>query len=256
MADVRVIVVRAAGINCDAEAVHAWELAGAAVRLVHVNELARDPSQLRTVQIVTIPGGFSYGDDIAAGRILAGRFIHHLADMMRDFIEGGGLVLGVCNGFQVLVNMGLLPGGRVGPGRVSLAPNTSARFEDRWVRLKVCTDRCVFLRTVEYLEAPVAHAEGRLVADGDDTLGCLCTDGHVALRYVDQAGNMTGYPANPNGSIDAIAGLTDATGQVLGLMPHPERNVDRTQHPLWTRRSSDAGADGLEVFRSAVNSLR
>ena len=253
---VAVIVVRAAGINCDAETVHAWRLAGAKPRLVHVNELIRDPSRLGEAQILTVPGGFSYGDDIAAGRILASRFAHHLAGPMREFVAAGKLVLGICNGFQVLVQMGLLPGdGAQSPG-VSLAPNSSSKFEDRWVRMRVDTDRCPFLHRSRYIEAPVAHAEGRLVVDSDRTLNALRHDGHVALRYVDDRGETGDYPVNPNGSVDAIAGLTDPTGQVLGLMPHPERHVDRTQHPLWTRRQAGADADGLNVFRSAVDSLK
>ena len=255
-AKVGVIVVRAAGINCDLETVHAWKLAGALPRLAHVNELIRSPKLLEAAQILTIPGGFSYGDDLAAGTILAARFARHLADPVGDFVAAGKLVLGICNGFQVLVKMGLLPGGSIGLGRVSLAPNTSSRFEDRWVRLAVCTDRSPFLRRAQVLEAPVAHAEGRLVVDGEETLARLRSDNLVALRYVDAAGDPGDYPANPNGSVDAIAGLIDSTGQVLGLMPHPERHVDGTQHPHWTRRSADVPASGLDVFRSAVDSMK
>ncbi|HUU82909.1 MAG TPA: phosphoribosylformylglycinamidine synthase I [Phycisphaerae bacterium] len=256
MAKVRVIVLRAAGINCDGETVHAWRLAGAEPRLVHVNELIRNPGQLNDAQVLTVPGGFSYGDDIAAGRILASRLAHRLSDAAREFIATGKLVLGICNGFQVLVRMGLLPGGRREALRVSLAPNSSSRFEDRWVRLRVETDRCAFLRRSRYIEAPVAHAEGRLVVDSERALTALRENGHVALRYVDSRGEPGDYPANPNGSADGIAGLTDATGQVLGLMPHPERHVDRTQHPLWTRRPDVATADGLDVFRSGVECLK
>ncbi|MHC4064026.1 MAG: phosphoribosylformylglycinamidine synthase I [Planctomycetota bacterium] len=256
MAEVAVLIVRAAGINCDAETVHAWRLAGARPRLAHVNELISRPLMLAEAQILTIPGGFSYGDDIAAGTILASRFAHSLADAVRNFIASGKLVLGICNGFQVLVKMGVLPGGCIGRSKVSLAPNTSARFEDRWVRLRVCTDHCAFLRRSRFIEAPVAHAEGRLVVDAEETLAALGDGRHVALRYVDDRGRIGDYPVNPNGSIDALAGLTDDTGQVLGLMPHPERHVDRTQHPLWTRRPDEVNATGLDVFRSAVDSLR
>jgi phosphoribosylformylglycinamidine synthase len=249
-------VVRAAGINCEAETAHAWRLAGAEPRLVHVNDLIRDPGLLKAAHILTVPGGFSYGDDIAAGRILAARFVHHLTDALRDFVAAGKLVLGICNGFQVLVQMGLLPGGGPEMAGVSLAANASSKFEARWVRLRVEGNRCAFLRRSRYIEAPVAHAEGRLIVDGQRTLAALRGGGHVALQYVDDRGESSEYPANPNGSVDAIAGLTDSTGQVLGLMPHPERHVDRTQHPLWTRRPPDAGADGLEVFRSALESLK
>jgi len=257
MAKVGVLVVRAAGINCDQETMHAWRLAGAEPKLVQVNELIRSPELLEGVQVLTIPGGFSYGDDIAAGKILANRFAHHLTDSLRDFIASGKLVLGICNGFQVLVRMGLLPGGVLTSGCLSLAFNSSARFEDRWVRLRVETERCVFLRRLEkQWEAPVAHAEGRLLVDSEATLAGLRRAGHVALTYVDADGRSGDYPVNPNGSVEGIAGLTDKTGQVLGLMPHPERHVDRTQHPLWTRSSAEGPADGLGVFLSAVESLR
>ena len=255
MAKVKVIVVRAAGINCDGETMHAWRLAGAEPSLVHVNELIRRRSLLDEAQVLTVPGGFSFGDDIAAGTILAARFVHHLADSVSGFVAAGKLVLGICNGFQVLVKMGLLPGGAVGPGRVSLAANASSKFEDRWVRMAVCSRRCPFLQRTSEVEAPIAHAEGRLVVDGEETLVRLRRDDHVALRYVGADGEVGGYPVNPNGSMDGIAGLMDATGRVLGLMPHPERHVDRTQHPCWTRGPVDAPATGLEVFRSAVESL-
>jgi phosphoribosylformylglycinamidine synthase len=249
-------VVRAAGINCDGETVHAWDLAGARPRLVHVNELICSPQHLAGAAILTVPGGFSFGDDIAAGTILAARFVHHLADAVQDFVAAGKLVLGICNGFQVLVKMGLLPAGEVGAGKVSLAANTSSKFEDRWVRMRVCTKRSPFLQKSVEVEAPVAHAEGRFVADGKQTLAQLRNGDHVALRYVDGDGNSDMYPANPNGSVEGIAGLIDSTGQVLGLMPHPERHVDQTQHPLWTCRAGEVAASGLNVFRSAVESLK
>ncbi len=255
MADVDVIVIRAAGINCDGETVHAWELAGAKPRLVHVNELIASPSLLDRARVLTIPGGFSFGDDIAAGAILASRFSHHLADSLREFVAAGKLVLGICNGFQVLVQMGLLPGNYGGERSVSLAPNASSKFEDRWVRLEVCTRRSPFLQRPLWIEAPVAHAEGRLIVDGDAALARLRQDDHIALRYVNAEGKPADYPENPNGSVDGIAGLIDSTGQVLGLMPHPERHVDRTQHPLWTRGTADVAPTGLDLFLSAVDSV-
>ncbi len=256
MASVSVIVVRAAGINCDSETVHAWRLAGARPRLVHVNEIIGSPALLDGAQILTIPGGFSYGDDLAAGTILAARFARHLADALHGFVSAGKLVLGICNGFQVLVKLGLLPGADFGSGRISLAPNASAKFEDRWARLAVVSQRSPFLQRATLLEAPVAHAEGRLVVDSGETLARLRRDDRIALRYVAADGQVAGYPDNPNGSVDAIAGLTDGSGQVLGLMPHPERFVDRTQHPTWTREPADLVASGLDVFLSAVESLR
>ncbi len=250
MTRVRVIVVRTAGINCDRETVHAWQLAGADPELVHVDRLVEAPGRLDQAQILTVPGGFSYGDDIAAGIILANQFRHHLMDALYRFLEKGKLVLGICNGFQVLLKAGLLPGWD-GPPQVTLTFNDSSRFEARWVRLRVDSERCCFLPRETTLRLPVAHAEGKIVVRDDHTLTTLRNDGHIALRYVDPPHEAPSYPADPNGSVDHIAALTDRTGQVLGLMPHPERFVDPTHDPVWTR-GSGGEPDGLIVFRSAV----
>ena len=292
MADVKAIVLRAAGINCDVETEHALELAGATAQRVHINRIIENKSLLDEFQIVVFPGGFSYGDDVAAGKILANQLVHHLAEQLERFIAGGRLVLGICNGFQVLVKAGLLPGvvppgagdlpgggaGRtqwqasqrgsdeaeagVLPARrrtcpadmqvVTVTYNDSGRFEDRWVHLKVATARCVFLQQGEMLYLPVAHAEGRVMVRDESVLGWLRGEDLIALRYVDGQGQLAGYPANPNGSVDGIAGLTDPTGRVLGLMPHPERFIHRTQHPCWTRLPADLRPDGLRLFRRAV----
>lgn len=256
MADVRVMVLRAAGINCDAETVYAWQLAGAHAELVHLNTLVAAPDLLDRVQILTVPGGFSYGDDIAAGTILAARMSHHLADAMQEFVAAGKLVLGICNGFQVLVKMGMLPAGDIGRGRVSVSANLSGKFEERWVRLQRCTQRSPFLQGPQILEMPVAHGEGRVVVDGVSTLDALRAGDHIAFRYVNAAGRPAEYPDLPNGSVDGIAGLLDHTGQVLALMPHPERHVHLTHHPLWTRSVDGPRPLGLELFQSAVESLR
>ena len=253
MAEVRVLVLRAAGINCDEEVMHAWQLAGARPTLVHVNTLANKPGMLDDVQLVTIPGGFSYGDDIAAGVILAQRILLDLAEPLRRLVDRGGGLLGICNGFQVLVKTGLLPGGDAGREHVTVTYNDSARFEARWVRLEVCTDRCVFLKPGTHLEMPIEHAEGKVVTANDAVLRRLERAGQVAVRYVDPEGRYDRYPANPNGSVAGLAGLCDATGRVFGLMPHPDRHFDHTQHPHWTRRNPEAPADGLTVFQNAVN---
>lgn len=252
-AGVRVMVLRAAGTNCDAEAVHAWRLAGARPELVHINRVIERPAHLREYQILTIPGGFSYGDDIAAGRILANQFIQNTADETARFIEGGKLILGICNGFQVLVKAGLLPFAETREQAVTLAFNESGHFEARWVRLRAGRNRCRFLPEGAEFEFPVAHAEGRLVCRDETLSRQLVLSGHAALFYTAGGPGPCPYPANPNGSAADIAGLTDATGQVLGLMPHPERFVDHTQHPLWTRRNANADPDGLRFFKSALS---
>ncbi len=258
------MVLRAAGTNCDEETAFAWSLVGATPQRVHVNRVIERPEMLRDVQVLTIPGGFSYGDDVAAGRILANQLVHHLADELHRFVEAGKLVLGICNGFQVLVKAGLLPGPMNGTEHpadsthrpVTVFYNDSARYEDRWVHIRVDTDRCAFLKPGAILSIPVAHGEGKVVAADDATLNALRSGGYVAVRYVDQNGRPGGFPINPNGSQDDIAGLTDRTGRVFGLMPHPERHVHRTHHPSWSQRPADAEPDGQMVFRCAVEYLR
>lgn len=247
---VRVLVLRAAGINCDEETMYAWRLAGATSTLVHVNELAEKPAMLGECDVLTIPGGFSFGDDIAAGTILARRMMQTLDEPLRALVDRGGGILGICNGFQVLVKSGLLPGGDA--GAVTVTFNDSAKFEARWVRLEVCTDRCAYLTPGTHLEMPVEHAEGKVITADDETTDRLESLGRIAVRYVDVDGHTDRYPANPNGSVAGIAGLHDETGRVLGLMPHPDRHFDHTHHPLWTRRDCTGPPDGLTIFLSAV----
>ncbi len=254
MEKVKAVVLRAAGINCDRETEYALELAGAEAKRVHINRLIEDKSLLDEYQILVVPGGFSYGDDVAAGRILANQIIHHLTDAMRKFVDEGKLVLGICNGFQVLAKTGLLPGnGDNGhQGAVTITYNDSGKFEDRWVYLEPQTDRCVFVETGRRIYLPVAHGEGKVVTQDAETLEQLKSQGHVAFKYVDKNGDQGDYPVNPNGSTDAIAGLTDSTGRVMGLMPHPERYVRKTQHPHWSRLKDRNGGDGMTIFNNAV----
>jgi phosphoribosylformylglycinamidine synthase len=266
MSQPRVAILRTAGTNCDEETAFAWRLAGADPHRVHVRELMERPERLDEFAILTVPGGFSYGDDISAGKILANQIVHHLRDAVLRFVEQGKLVLGICNGFQVLVKTGLLPGdgtsseNRSAAARlrvdqsVTLAMNDSARFEARWVRLKCIGGCSAFLPDDELLEMPIAHAEGKLVAR-DETTRNMLSVGNIALTYCDEAGKPGGYPINPNGSERHIAGLVDSTGRILGLMPHPERHMQTTQHPAWTRRR-DARPDGRLLFENGVRHAR
>jgi phosphoribosylformylglycinamidine synthase I len=252
------MILRTAGTNCDEETAHAWELAGAQTRRIHVRELVDKPALLRDFAILTIPGGFSYGDDISAGKILANQMIHHLADAIGEFVAAGKLVLGICNGFQVLVKAGLLPGGggeAIGRQTVTLTNNDSARYEDRWVHLRTVNRQTAFLPADTILAMPIAHGEGKLVAADDATLARLVRNQHVAVTYCDVQGRPGPYPVNPNGSEADIAGLVDMTGRIFGLMPHPERHVHPTQHPEWTRRP-EVKADGRIVFETAVATAR
>lgn len=247
---INVLVLRAAGINCEEETAFAWARAGAVPETIHVNRLIETPAMLERFHIVTVPGGFSYGDDIASGKILAARLSLHLGDALRGFVQRGGLLLGICNGFQVLVKAGLLPG----PGlerRVTITHNDSGRYEDRWVWLETTCDHCAFLRRGQRWRVPVAHGEGKIVTDGEPTRARLVEEGLIALRYCDEQGCPGPFPINPNGSELDIAGLTDATGRILGLMPHPERAIEATQTPDWTRQRP-ADGPGMALFRNAI----
>jgi phosphoribosylformylglycinamidine synthase len=206
------------------------------------------------------PGGFSYGDDVAAGRILGNQIQHHLAEQIQDFKADGKLILGICNGFQVLIKTGvLLPPDPVRGPVATLTWNDSGKYEDRWVRLKVSSPKSIFLRGIDTIYLPVAHAEGKFVVRDEAALDQLGRAEQLVLRYrpldsaVDENGTtVVGYPDNPNGSMAATAGVCDATGRVLGLMPHPERHIDPTQHPRWTRGEASPVGDGLKVFVNAV----
>ena len=249
----RALILRAPGTNCDHETAFAFERAGGISRRVHVEALAERPSMLDDVQIFCIPGGFSYGDDIASGRILALRLRTFLADALQRFRDRGGLVLGICNGFQVLLQTSLLLHDDDGP-QATLAANESGRFIDRWVRLEARPTNCPFLAGVERIELPVAHGEGRFVARSTGVLAGLETAGQLVLRYGCDAG---GSPTNPNGSQADVAGVCDASGQVFGLMPHPERFLEAVQHPAAAgspAARSRPGA-GLNLFRNAVRAV-
>ena len=258
MAQIKALVFRAAGINCDLETQHALELAGAQTDRLHINRIIENTKILDSYQIIVIPGGFSYGDDVAAGKILSNQMIHHLSEPLKKFIDAGKLVLGICNGFQVLVKTGLLPGfaGKGADQSITVTYNDSGKFEDRWVHLEPQTQNCVFITPGRRIYLPIAHGEGKVIAKDAPTLKRLKDNNHIAFKYVDADGKEGDYPINPNGSTDAIAGLVDSTGRVMGLMPHPERFVTRTQHPRWTRPDEKVESDGITIFENAVTYLK
>ncbi|MBI3098912.1 MAG: phosphoribosylformylglycinamidine synthase I [Planctomycetes bacterium] len=229
---------------------------GAVAVRVHLNALIAEPAKLDRYQILALPGGFSYGDDIAAGKILAIELRERLGDALRRFVDRGGCVLGICNGFQVLVKTGLLPG--FGDGQtVTLTNNDSGRFEARWVTLKVTSDKSDFIKDGQTLMyVPVAHGEGKFVTASRDVLERLRAGGQVVFRYVASDGGRPKYPENPNGSEDDIAGICDPTGRILGMMPHPERHIEQTQHPRWTREGARKAGDGLVLFETMVRRIR
>jgi phosphoribosylformylglycinamidine synthase len=252
MASVRVLVLRAPGANCDRETQFAFEQAGAVAELLHINRLREGPALLQRFQVLAVPGGFTYGDDVAAGKILGNQLAHFLGDELRRFRDRERLILGICNGFQALLKAGLLvPPDEEGPV-ATLAHNTSGKFEDRWIYLQASPGKCPFLTGVERLHLPIAHGEGRFLCRSSWQLEGLRQAGQVVLHYVDAGGAPGDYPVNPNGSEGHVAGLCDLTGLVLGLMPHPERHVLPTQHPRWTRQGLAPEGDGLVIFRNAV----
>lgn len=254
----KVLILRAPGINRDADAALACELAGATAERIHVNRVAEGTVRLDDYAMLIIPGGFSYGDHLGAGKLLAVDLIHRLGEQIAAFVADGRPVIGICNGFQVLVKAGILPGfDRPAPVEplVTLTDNASQRFECRWVQLQADPEsHCIFTKGIKRaIEVPVAHGEGRIAIQNSTALDELRSRGLVALRYVDAGGPSTAYPANPNGSLDAIAGICNPQGNVLGLMPHPENAVLPQQHPRWTRESWRSEGDGLAIFRNAVN---
>jgi phosphoribosylformylglycinamidine synthase subunit PurQ / glutaminase len=252
MAKPRVLILRAPGTNCDKETQFAFELAGGVAERVHINRLRENPDLLHDFQILVVPGGFSYGDDVGAGKILANQLSVFLGETLRRFRDEEKLILGICNGFQALLKAGLIvPPDEDGP--VATLTHNTHGYQDRWLHLAVTPAKCPFLTGYERLHVPMAHGEGRLVCRENWMLKGLQQSGQVVLRYVDAHGKPGNYPINPNGSEGDVAGLCDASGRVLGLMPHPERHVLPTQHPSWTRRGLAEEGEGLRLFRNAVN---
>jgi len=255
MSAVRVLVLRTAGVNCDEEAVRAFRGAGAEVDLLHLNALTAAPERLERYGVLVLPGGFSYGDDVAAGRVFGVELREHLDREIRAFLAGGGYVLGICNGFQVLVELGLFePELPAHERTIALTDNASNRFEARWVTLRAERSKAAWLAPGLELPCPVAHGEGCLAVRDDGVLARLEQRGQIALRYVDPArpGEPAGYPHNPNGSVAGVAGLCDPSGRVLGLMPHPERNLTPWNHPRWTRLPPREEGEGAGFFRALV----
>ncbi|MFP6583482.1 MAG: phosphoribosylformylglycinamidine synthase I [Candidatus Hydrogenedentota bacterium] len=254
---IKTVILTGFGINCENETKVAFERAGSDADCIHLTDLMRNPSAIHDYQILAIPGGFSYGDDVASGKIFANRMRHKLGAELQRFAQDGKLAIGICNGFQVMVKMGLLPffEGEF-TQEVTLTHNDSDRFENRWVHLKKdVTTNCVWLKDIELLESPIRHGEGKFIPRDDETLRRLQENGQIALRYANSEGiSCDGqFPGNPNGSVDDIAGVCDPSGRLFGLMPHPEAFLDATNHPSWTRETSlaDEGA-GLQLFRNAV----
>ena len=265
MGEVKALVITGYGLNCEAETSFALARAGAAVEQMHLNDLLDRRRSLAEFQLLVLIGGFSFGDHVSAGKVFANRLKYRLREELDGFVAEGKLILGICNGFQTLVKLGMLPGfdGDYRTQRVSLAANDSGVFRDAWVRLRAePASPCVFTRGLELFDLPVRHGEGKFCAADERVLDRLEAEAQVALRYArPETGEPTEeYPHNPNGSARAVAGICDPTGRIFGLMPHPEGYLSPCNHPLWTRwkaegRLPQEGA-GLALFNNAVNYLK
>jgi len=249
---VKAALLRAAGTNCHRETELAFQLAGAHVDMVHIGELMKRKS-LHGYQITVLPGGFTYGDDLGAGKIFAVKIQQYLKDAFLEFIDGGGLVLGICNGFQILVKAGLLPDPHSDGAAATLTNNDSGRFEDRWIHLRPNpSGNCIFTKGLtEAISLPIAHGEGKFVLRDEAAQNVLVGKDQIALQYCGPNGTDAEGDENPNGSEMDIAGICDPTGHILGMMPHPERAAFSHQYPDW-RTPRIGEPEGLAFFRNSV----
>jgi phosphoribosylformylglycinamidine synthase subunit PurQ / glutaminase len=258
----KVMVLSGYGLNCEEETLFAFELSGAEGVIVHINDLIANPKQLDEFNLLALPGGFSYGDDTGSGNAYANKLQHHLGDVLQKFVARDTLMIGICNGFQIMSNLGLVPAVNQNftSPTLALTPNDKARYIDRWVDLSV-DSQSPWLRNTTSLSLPVAHGEGKFFTD-EATLNQLRVNGQIAMRYqVGEVSSYLGLLANPNGSLEDIAGITDPTGRILGMMPHPERAIFFTQLPHWPaladklKRNGQPAPEhgpGLQLFKNAV----
>ncbi len=260
-----VLILTGFGLNCEAESRYAWERAGAAPELVHLNDLLAAPGRLMDFQALMFIGGFSFGDHMGSGHVLALRLRHRVRDALRAFLDRERLVMGVCNGFQTMVKLGLLPGfdGDYFTQKMAMAANDCGVFQNFWVNVRFERESpCVFTRGLTSMPLPIRHGEGKVFALDRAILERVEREHCVACRYADPATGDAArrFPHNPNGSLNAIAGLCDPSGRVFGLMPHPEAFLFPENRPNWdARRLSDAlpgEGDGLQIFRNAVEFMR
>lgn len=257
----KVLIFSGYGLNSEEETAYGFTLAGAIADIVHINDLVDNKSKLNDYQILSFPGGFAYGDDTGAGNAYANKVRNHLFEQLQKFITKDKLIIGICNGCQIVHNLGLVPSfEKTHTRQVALLHNESARLVTRWTDMRVASDT-PWLKEIETLSLPIAHGEGKFFSD-EKSLKLLHKNKQIALQYVD--GEISKYldlPANPNGSIDNIAGITDESGKILGLMPHPERGMFFSQLPNWPylkekcireNKKLPTTAQGLQIFRNAV----
>ncbi|MEJ2245523.1 MAG: phosphoribosylformylglycinamidine synthase subunit PurQ [Acidobacteriota bacterium] len=263
--DTPVLIITGYGLNCEDETRYAWELAGARPRCVHFNDLLENPAQLRDFSALMFIGGFSYGDHMTSGHVFALRAKHRMSGELEKFIGAGNMIMGVCNGFQIMVKLGLLPGFDKDyfTQKLSIMQNDCGTFQNRWVRLGFESDSpCIFTRGLGPIPLPVRHGEGKVFTLDKTLLERLESSGCVACRYIHpETGESTqSFPYNPNGSLNAIAGLCDPTGRIFGMMPHPEAYLYPENHPHWEVRKQNETLPehglGLSLFRNAVKHLK
>jgi phosphoribosylformylglycinamidine synthase I len=264
MAAPRALILSGYGINCEDESAHALDHCGSEIKIMHINDLIDEPKTLNDYQILLIPGGFSYGDDTGSGNAYARKLANHLQDAIAEFIKRDTLTLGICNGCQILARLGVVPGLELTAKghHVGVVHNASNRYQCRWVHVETANDHNIWLKGISRMYIPVAHGEGNMVMRAD-TLDLLQSEGLIAQRYVMPDGKAAkgAFPHNPNGSMDDIAAISDTTGRVLAMMPHPERGMFFTQRDDWPRLKAQhqrAGktlpmeADGMAIFHNAV----
>jgi len=254
----KVLVLTGYGINCDYETQHAFNLVGAEAKRVHINDIIDKIENLEDYQIIAFPGGFSFGDDIGSGKVLANKIKFNIFNELQRFIDDDKLIIGICNGFQSMVKLGILPAFDKDYRKqtVTLTFNDSGRFEDRWIYLKANPkSNCVFTKNIDIIYLPVRHGEGKFVAN-EELLKRLDKSNQVVFQYVNEKGNLAEYPWNPNGSLKNIAGICDETGRLFGLMPHPEAHLYGTNHPRWTREKLADEGMGVKIFRNAVEFIK
>ncbi|MDD3276747.1 MAG: phosphoribosylformylglycinamidine synthase subunit PurQ [Kiritimatiellales bacterium] len=259
----KILIITGYGVNCEAESSRAWELAGAEPVQVHLNDLLDNPAQMRDFRGLMFIGGFSYGDHMTSGHVFALRVKHHLREELQKFIDAGKIILGVCNGFQTMTKIGLLPGlnGEYFDPKVALMQNDCGTFQNFWVNLKFeAASPCIFTKGLSGMPMPIRHGEGKIFTTDKTVIEQIETLGCAAARYADADGNPTmDFPANPNGSLNAIAGLCDPTGRIFGLMPHPEAYLFPENHPNWDVQKLNGTLPpqglGLKLFENGVKFL-
>lgn len=259
----KIIIMSGYGINSEMETKFAFDQVGGDAEIVHINDVIDGGKKLENYQILALPGGFAYGDDTGSGNAYANKMRNNLWDAVSKFITQDKLVIGICNGCQVIANLGLIPGFEYGKRQIGMMHNASARFECRWVDIKVASDKCVWTRDMDIIRCPVAHGEGRFVLE-DEVLRKIKDDDQVAFKYVRDDGSPAGgkFPFNPNGSVEDIVAICDPSGRIMGMMPHPERNLsfyNQNDWPLLKEAARREGREvpeegqGLQMFRNGVN---